>query len=296
MSPLEVRPRKPIRWRMAQRKKQAIVCVSDLHIGSYFGLCPPQGILLDGGGGYTPNKFQVGLWGLWRHFWGQWLPWAIRGYEIAGVVINGDVLEGLHHQRTGVVSTTWVSMENAAVKILQPIRELTSKFFIVRGTEAHAAPMAEAEEKIADRLKAFPSEAGDKSHWQLPLHAGHTEFHFAHHIGVTSSAAYETSAPMRELITGLIEAAQWERPLAHIFTRSHRHRFVAVPLPGTVNGKYRRRWLVVTPGWQLRTPHVERIDRMRMPHIGGVVYCVEDGECEIREKLYRLPEPKTIRL
>jgi len=30
---------------------------------------------------------------------------------------------------------------------------------------------------------------------------------------------------------------------------------------------------------------------MRMPHIGGVIFTVEDGICNIHEKIYPLPGP-----
>lgn len=272
--------------------REAIVVVSDLHIGSYSGLCPPGGIRLDGGGTYKPNKFQRTLWRFWTHFWDEFVPQATKDATLRAIVINGDILEGIHHNHVGIVTTTWEHMRAGAKRILLPVREKVDRFHVIRGTEAHSAPGAEAEETLADSLKATINELGDHSSWQLWGTVDGVVFQFAHHIGVTSSAAYETSAPMRELISGFTEAAQWGRRLPDVFVRSHRHRFTEVPLP-SLKGRVR---LVVTPGWQLRTPHTERIDRMRMPHIGGVVFTVEDGICQVREKLYPLPEPALIQL
>lgn len=281
---------------MTKPTKSALISVSDLHIASTFGLCPEKGMRLDGGGRYEPSKFQAGLLKAWSHFWGEFVPYTTKGYRLAAVVINGDAVEGIHHNRTAIVGTTWTEMENAAVVMLEPLRNMAEKFYFVRGTEAHAGPLAESEERIAKRLGADLTETGESSHWQVRLRprGAHTLFHFAHHIGVTSSAAYETSAPMREMVTTFIEAAQWEQGLPDVIVRSHRHRFTLVPLPGVMDGIYRRRYAVITPGWQLKTPHAERIDRMRMPHIGGVCYLVEDGECQVKEKLYPLPEPAPI--
>lgn len=278
---------------MMKPRRSAIICVSDLHVASTFGICPPKGMRLDGGGHYEASKFQQGLLKAWDHFWNEFVPYTTKGYRIAAIEINGDVVEGIHHNRTGIIGTTWTEMENAAVELLEPLRKLGDNLFCIRGSEAHAAPMAESEERIAKRLGATPTETGEFSHWQARIQpeGSHTLFHFAHHIGTTSSAAYETSAPMREMIAAFVEAAQWEQGLPDIVVRSHRHRFTLVPLPGTRDGIYRRRYAVITPGWQLRTPHVERIDRLRIPHIGGVVFLVEDGECKICEKLYPLPEP-----
>lgn len=272
---------------------EAGVVISDLHIASYAGLCPPSGIRLDGGGSYLPNKFQVEVYQFWRHFWEKFVPaHAPRGRKLKFIVVNGDALEGIHHSRTAIVATTWEDMVKAATEILRPLTKMTKHLFIVRGTEAHSAPMAEAEENLGEKLNAIKNEVGDWSHWQLWLEAEKVPFQFAHHIGVTSSAAYETSAPMRELIAGLVEAAQWGRPMPKIIVRSHRHRYTRVPLP-TADGDIE---LVVTPGWQLRTVHVEKIDRMRMPHIGGVVFQMENGECEIKRKVYSLPDPKMIHI
>ena len=94
------------------------------------------------------------------------------------------------------------------------------------------------------------------------------------------------------MVTGLVEAAQWGSKLPTVFVRSHRHRFIEIPL---VHERGRIR-IVVTPGWQLKTPYVERRDRMRMPHVGGVVFIVEEGTCLVKEKLYKMPKPQSIKV
>jgi hypothetical protein len=81
--------------------------------------------------------------------------------------------------------------------------------------------------------------------------------------------------------------------LPTMFVRSHRHRFQHVILPTEMDGEFQ---CVVTPAWQLKTPFVERIDRMRMPHIGGVVFTIEDGKCQVKRKMYKLPGPKPIKI
>lgn len=272
--------------------KRAIICVSDLHVGSTAGLCPPGGIRLDGGNRHIPNKFQMGIWRFWRHFWGTWVPQVTADAKVQAIVINGDAIEGLHHNITGVVSTSKEDQRAAAEEILEPLKAISKRIFLVRGTEAHGGGMGEDEEELGRSLKTVRNEVGDYTWWQVWLELGKHTFQFAHHIETTSSAAYESSAPMREMITGLVEAAQWGRPMPDVFVRSHRHRFIEIPLP-TIAGRIR---IVITPAWQLRTPNVEKRDRMRMPHIGGVAFITEDGTCQVRERLYPLPEPKPIHL
>ena len=164
---------------------------------------------------------------------------------------------------------------------------------MVRGTEVHGGKSDQNTESIARQVGCELDESGNNSVWQLWLEVDGVVFQFAHHIGTTSSAAYETSAPMRELVAGLVESAQWDQRLPDVFVRSHRHRYIPVSIPRSADRDIQ---LIITPAWQLRTPHVERIDRMRLPHIGGVVFIVEDGVCQVKRKIYDMPKPEVIRI
>ena len=105
------------------------------------------------------------------------------------------------------------------------------------------------------------------SHWELYVELGPYLVNCAHHIGCTSSAAYEHSALSRELVGSLIEAAQWGDRPADFIVRSHRHRSSSASIP-TQNG---RATVYVTPGWQLKTAFVHRLGAsMRRPQIGGL--------------------------
>lgn len=273
-------------------RPEAMVVTSDHHVGSTSGLCSPAGIKIAGGGYYYPNKFQEAVHQFWEDFWTEFVPSVTADADLKANVLNGDLIEGLHHNRYGVVTSTWEEQSQAALDLLGPRMGKGQAVFVVRGTEAHANTGAEAEERIAKGLGAERNGGDEHSAWQWWIEMGGLVFQLAHHIGVTSSAAYESSAPMREMVAGLVEAAQWKQPLPHVFVRSHRHRFIEIPLPAA-DGRIR---LVITPGWQLRTPFVERIDRLRMPHIGGVVFIVKDGKCQVHEKLYPLPGPEPHRL
>lgn len=241
-----------------------------------------------------PNKFQIGLWSIWLSFWTTFVPEIVKGCNDITLVINGDLIEGLHHRQVGIATNNLTFQEKGAIEIFSkiPTKAKIKRIFVVRGSEAHSAPGAESEERMAQVLNAEPNELDEYSSWQLWLDVDGVIFQFAHHIGVTSSAAYESSAPMREMISGMVDAAQWGRDIPRVFVRSHRHRFIEVPLP-TETGRIMS---VITPSWQLRTPHVERIDRMRMPHIGGVVFLIKDNECLVKEKLYPLPGPQPVKI
>lgn len=271
--------------------KKAIITISDTHIGSYFGLCPGDGLRLDNGAMQAPSIYQQYLIECWAHFWGDFVPRVTKRCKNISVVVNGDAIDGNHHEAVDLVSNVQ-SQERAVVEIFKPIAK-KYRLFMVRGTEAHGGKSDQNTESIARQLGCEADETGQHSAYQLWLDVDGVVFQFAHHIGVTSSAAYETSAPMRELVAGLVEAAQWDQRLPDVFVRSHRHRYVSVPIPREGDRDFT---MVITPAWQLRTPHVERIDRMRLPHIGGVVFIVEDGRWVIERKLYKMPKPALIQI
>lgn len=270
---------------------KAIITISDLHVGSTVGICPERVTTVDQGT-YLPNKYQRTLLKYWRHFWSVFVPAETQGAEKVVLVVNGDVMDGVHHDSVNLISNSWAIQESAAVRMLRTIREVCpieiQATYVVKGTPVHVGPNGESEERIAREIGAVENDLGEYASFQWWLTADEVPFQFAHHIGVTSSAAYESSAPMREMVAALVEASQWKQTLPLMIVRSHRHRFIPVSIP-SIHGRIQS---VITPGWQMRTPYVERIDRMRMPHIGGMVFRVEGERCEIREKLYPLPGPK----
>lgn len=266
---------------------KAIIVVSDLHIGSYTGLLPPDGIKLDNGSITPASPVQEMLLSFWQHFWHEFVPFYTRKCKDILVEVNGDIIDGNHHEAVDLIPNV-MTQRKAAVELLQPIRN-KYKMAIVRGTEAHGGKSDQDTEAIAEELDCIQDkETGNYSWWQYWVSCSDVLFQFAHHIGTTSSAAYETSAPMRELVAGLVESAQWGQRMPDVFVRSHRHRYIPVSIPAQGNKDIS---LYITPAWQTRTPHVERIDRMRLPHIGGIIFICEDGLCKAIKKIYELPHP-----
>ncbi|MBA4420281.1 MAG: hypothetical protein C0391_03965 [Anaerolinea sp.] len=268
--------------------KSVIIVVSDLHVGSHTGLMPADGFMLDNGAVLNPSKAQKMLITFWQHFWDEFVPAATRGCREKMVVINGDAMDGNHHDAVDLIPNI-KDQRRAAFQMLEPIRKKYDRFVMLRGTEVHGGKSEQDTEELAEKLKAVVDpDTGNYSWYQYWVECQGVLFQFAHHIGTTSSAAYETSAPMRELVSGLVESAQWGQRMPDVFVRSHRHRYIPVRIPSAGNKDIS---LFITPAWQLRTPHVERIDRMRLPHIGGVIFICEDGICREKRMIYEMPKP-----
>lgn len=245
-----------------------IVIVSDLHAGSSVALCP-RTFRCDDGQKVEPSDVQKCIYSHWRVFWDEFVPTATNN-EPYTVVVNGDVVEGQHHRSTQYISSNEEDHEKMAVELLRPIRDKAQGgFYMVRGTEAHVGPSAGHEESVARELDTDTLDEGasTKTFWELWFEFGPHLCHFAHHIGVTSSTAYELSALSRELAGNLIESAQWGDRPADVIVRSHRHRFSA----GEIPMRGRTAQIIVTPSWQARTAFVFKKVSMRRPQLGGVV-------------------------
>lgn len=254
--------------------------VSDLHVGSSVGLCPEGGFALDDGGWYKPSAAQEALSKAWGSFFEDAKKISARKRVL---VVNGDCIDGFHHNTVAVATNNIEVQERAAVELIKPILSGYKQLYYVRGTEAHVGQGGQSEERVAKSLGAeVHPDTGNHSAFQWWLEADGYLVNIAHHISTTSSAAYESSAVMREMTAALVEAGQWRQKLPDILVRSHRHRFIEVSIPSEQG----RIVALVTPGWQLKTPFVERIDRMRLPHIGGVHLIIKDGLCHVKEKIF----------
>jgi hypothetical protein len=253
-----------------------LIVISDLHVGCQFGLCPPDGVQLDGGGHYTPNRVQIEIWKWWREFWGNWVPMVCRSQPFA-VCLNGDTIDGRHHNATHQWSHNLADQQRAAVDILKPIvNQCGGRFWLVRGTEAHTGSSSEAEEKIAQTLGAIPRD-GVASRYELWVRVGEGLCHLLHHIGTTSSAQHEAAAINAELTREFVEAARWNERPPNVVVRSHRHQCAEVAIPSATGQAIS----IVTPAWQAKTPYAFRAasSRMTEPQIGGLLvrYGSEDG-------------------
>ncbi|MDD5353041.1 MAG: hypothetical protein PHS93_07780 [Candidatus Omnitrophica bacterium] len=269
--------------------KQAII-ISDLHAGCQFGLCPSSDIPLDGGGYYKPSLLQKKVWSWWEEFWKEWVPRVTRDQPYI-VIINGDTTDGRHHGAVTQISQNLSDQKTIARLILQPIvAQCEGRFFMIRGTETHVGASGENEESLARELDAIPDETGNHSRWEMWLRLGDRLAHITHHIGMSQSMAYETTAPMREYDIACSEAARWGYPRPDICIRSHRHRHSETKVP-TAQGDG---ICTVTPGWQLRTPFIFRLmGKNLLPQFGGILWRVGDEEHYTRHfirNITRTPE------
>lgn len=273
--------------------KQAIV-VSDMHAASTLGLCPPQGHKLDDGGWYKPSKLQKKVWNIWEdEFWNGWVPKVTKG-EPYDLIINGDAIDGDHHRTPTVISTNLHDQFKAAVDCLRPAVERCAasggRYSHIRGTEAHVGPSAQEEERLAQALGAVPDEEGNHSRWDLWKRVGGALCHFSHHIGTSGSQSYESSALMREMAEAFVESGRWGDEPPQVVARAHRHRCMSITIPTDKGYGV----VIVTPGWQLKTPYTHRLaqGRVGQPQFGAALIRAGSEELHTRFFVRRIERSK----
>jgi len=256
-----------------------VAVVSDLHVGSTFGLCPPSGIELEDGGRYMPNIVQGWQWGRWLDYWQDVSDYA-QGAEVIGVV-NGEFCDGNHHGTTQIATPSPAMMAEAAVEVMQPACKMASQWYVTKGTAAHVGAGGASDAGIAARIGAVRDpETNQAAAYNWRVQIGPVLFDLAHHIGGNLRPWTRGTNIRAEVIEALIHTAH--RPL--VVVRSHVHTYVDT---GRTFGDARG---VVTPAWQLITEYGHRVTRNPQRTVGGLVFEVSETGYRFEPLLYHLPE------
>lgn len=251
---------------------RTIVLISDLHCGSLLGLCPDRGITLDGGGHYEPNQVQQKIWSYWQEFWSEWVPRETEDEPFV-LVVNGDVIDGQPHGSKALITANMATQARIAREVLEPAVAMAAATYMTRGTEAHVGKSAEDEERLGRELGVVPDDDGHYTRDELWIElAGHLG-HVTHHIATASSWMYESTAPWREVVLSLEAAVRTCQAPPQWIARGHRHR----EFTGRTYTHDGRVLVVVTPGWQAKTPYVYRtVARNEFPQFGGSIVRVSN--------------------
>ena len=270
------------------RTTRPLAVVSDLHVGCGLGLMPGLGFTDDTGVEHRPSRLQAKLFGWWEEFW----QWADR--ETAGdfdVVVNGDLIDGVHHEAVTPWTLNLDVQRQAAVSLLLPVRRKAKRFFVVRGTETHVGKSGQHEEAIARDLHAEKSPDGTFSHWEMYFRLGSHLVHLAHHIGVTSSPFAESGALNREMVSGYVESGRFRQEPPAVYIRSHRHTCAVFSHPSS----HGMTTSATTPAWQLKTPYIHRTAaRMQQPQIGGLLVMAGDNSPYVKPWVRTVERPREI--
>lgn len=268
-----------------------LIVVSDLHCGCKMGLCPPS-VVLDDGGVYKASKLQRTVWGWWTEFWEKWVPEVTHGEKYA-VVVNGDAIDGNHHNAVTQITHNITDQIRIASQVLAPVVDKCGgRFYMIRGTEVHVGLSGQDEERLAEMLGAVCDSDGRYARYELWIRVGKALAHVMHHIGTTGRTHYETSAVMAEMAEEYVQAGRWKMEPPDVTVRSHRHRCIEVKLPTSLGYGYS----FTTAGWQLKTPFTYRIPggRVTTPQIGGSLIRMGDKDLYTRHRIWNIERTQTV--
>ena len=262
--------------------------IGDPHVGCGMAIMPKEGFTGDNGVHYFPSPMQQKLHDRWENgFW----PWVEK--ETGGrynVLVNGDLIDGVHHSAVTQWSQHLLDQRRACIELLKPIRARANRFIVVRGTESHVGQSGQHDEAIAEALDAERSPSGTYSHWEVYLRLGGGLVHIAHHIAATSSPFAKSSALQRQIALSYVNSGRWGDEPPVMFVRSHRHQCSWVGEPckqGIVT-------CLVLPAWQLKTPYVHRLALMQEPEYGGAILFSGDNGVYHKPWVERVERPDEI--
>lgn len=249
-----------------------LVVVSDLHVGSRFGVMPErfETVL---GQVVEPNAAQRALLQCWTALATEW-----REPDI--LVVNGDVIDGGARKDAGSVvwSTDLMDQVNAAVELLRMFK--ARSVYLTEGSGYHVkAEGVPLEHYVGAALDAVPvGKRGSLTAWpELFLKVRGTTFNFAHHVGI-GTGWYKTTPVSREMLLSKLNAAH--KHACDVIVRSHVHYFCGCEF--TTQRGY------ITPAWQLQTPYMLKKSSFGLlPDIGALRFHVGDPGATLEKRFYR---------
>lgn len=259
---------------MKPKASSQVVIISDTHVGSTLGLCPPS-FSLDDGGSYRSNTLQGYAWDFWTEkFWPEVHERAKTRDTV--VVLNGDLVDGNHHGTSQIFTTDPIQQINLAVEIFAPIAS-RYPIYVTRGTAAHVMAAGAADEKIAKELGAkSPSKARSvKSAYHLKLEVGGVLLDIAHHGPPAGGRIHTHGNALRSFARDIVLQAKIAKAQApDVIVRSHVHHYTY-----EIGNDYDHIChSIITPAWQWKTEFAHKVvSHEDVADVGGVIVSVDGG-------------------
>ena len=268
-------------------KTKLLVLFSDLHVGSTTALFP-EGFITKTGNGILLNPYQKWLLACWHE--AQRYVAKVCAEDPYGLVLNGDVIEGIHHKTTQIVSASVEDQFSAAIKLLEPVVQKADYTFMVNGTECHTGDL---EDSIAGVLEAVKNpETKRHSFDRLTLDIHGVRCVFRHHIAGATRRSLAASALGVQLAEEQVEAALNGEKVPSVICAAHRHKFSWYEDESGL--------CLVTPPWQLLTRHGHKVVSAARTKCGVVILDWRGlpigSKPRVHSLIFGTPQPKAISL
>jgi predicted phosphodiesterase len=238
-----------------------ILLLSDLHIGSKWGLWPPnfkaESARSDLIEDFPQNAVNAAIWDHWKKMLA-----VLKKERPDCIILNGDLIEGAQKKEggRGLVTPELLIQVKACIKILKTLPKVPMYF--TAGTDYHQLPDGiSADTFIAQEMGA---EFGD----ELVIEECGLRIFARHVIGTsTSSWQYLTTAPAKEQLLLYLNRSREKYGPIDVCVFSHRHVFTAAQFLSGI--------AVVTPCWQGKTVFAVKKGIIGTPDIGWVMLHID---------------------
>lgn len=239
--------------------------VSDMHCGSTTGLWPPD-FVAPGTDTYQPQSpTSAYIWQAWQE-----MQKAVEKYAAGrkySLVVNGDMIEGVHHKSVELYTHDPGDHIAAALQCLAPLADKADRVWVTEGTECHTRT---SEQALASTLGAQLLKTAHKRNEKTTAHRklrlampnGGTMV-VRHHIGTTSRRQLEATQLSIAINEERMQADRAGQPLPSFLCAAHRH----------VYGHFSDGFVgtIITPSWQNLTRHGAKVVPAAECVFGGVI-------------------------
>lgn len=239
-----------------------ILLISDTHVGSKWGLWPPnfkaKNARTDETDDIPQNAVNKAIWQHW-----QKMIESLRKERPDCIILNGDLIEGAQWKEggRGLMTADIFQQTAACIRILGTLPKVPMYF--TAGTDYHQLPGGiSADLHIADQMNG---QFGD----ELIVEECGIRLFCRHAIGVSQSTwQYMTTAPARDHMLLYLNQAADKYGRIDVAVFSHRHQFAAAQFASGI--------ALVTPAWQGKTVFAVKKGIIAPPHIGWVTLHIEN--------------------
>ena len=276
--------------KLLKHRPVLVALLGDLHLNSTVALPPGRSWPKDDGGTYLASKVQLWILDAWYDYWSIIDAKQKQHKAELVVVLNGDLVDGDHHDTRQIISRMETQWQAMAAEMLDPVmkRVKPENAFIVRGTEAHSGKRGTWDEGIARDFGIHPArydregKVAAYSFDRLYLSLSKVRFDVKHHTTRSKVPRGKNGSAIRkasDIMQVYMNMGEWP---PDVVVRSHVHVWED-------SGDAHKTRCIFLPCWQAPTAYGYKIAD-DLPDIGGAWALCEDGGYELDKVLYPIKE------
>jgi hypothetical protein len=262
-----------------------ILVISDIHVGSSEGLCPPN--FTNSLGNISELSPRQSF--LWDNYIAILNGITEQNLPVDLIVANGDMIDGKQKKNEGA-GLTILSGEDQVNAAIFALREIQSRFPNVPWRFVEGTPYHEQPEQVRLIARHFNAPIPKMT---LRIAVGKANVQFHHEVGFSSSLIGAKAAALEKaIVENLIATTLQDWRDYHILVRSHVHYFRAVAM--------RNHICISTPCFQMQNRYGTKASPSRnIPDLGMLYLRVDDSLLDrgmtpvaYSELLFKYPEPE----